>query len=101
MTALLSRNTDIVHSQLVEHIRPDNPMAHPPFVSSMMSFASQRGLALFDALATQQASMIAYIDDFRLMLWITLGAVPMLLLMRPPKRAKGAQQGPDLHAAVE
>jgi DHA2 family multidrug resistance protein len=101
MTALLSRNTDIVHSQLVEHIRPDNPMAHPPFVSSMMTFASQRGLALFDALATQQASMIAYIDDFRLMLWITLGAVPMLLLMRPPRRAKGAQQGPDLHAAVE
>jgi DHA2 family multidrug resistance protein len=102
MTALLSRNTDIVHSGLVQHIRPDNPMAHPPYVSSAMNFASQKGLALFDALATQQAAMVAYIDDFRLMLWITLLAIPMLLLMRPPRRAQGTKaKAADNHAAFE
>jgi DHA2 family multidrug resistance protein len=102
MSALLSRNTDIVHSGLVEHIRPDNPLAHPPFVSSMMTFVSQRGLALFDALATRQAAMIGYIDDFKLMLWITLFAMPMLLLMRPPKRVKGPKpEAADTHAAFE
>jgi DHA2 family multidrug resistance protein len=102
MTTLLSRNADIVHSGLVEHIRPDNPMAHAPSVSAMMNFTSQRGLAMFDALANQQASMIAYIDDFKLMLWITILSVPMLLLMRPPKRARGPQpKAADNHAAFE
>ena len=32
--------------------------------------------------------MIAYLDDFKLMLWITLLAIPMLLVMRPPKRSQ-------------
>ncbi len=102
MTALLARNTDIAHAQLVEHIRPDNPMAHPPFVSALLNFASQRGLALFDGLATQQAAMIAYLDDFKLMLWISILSIPMLLLMRPPKRAKGPKaEAADTHAAFE
>ncbi len=102
MTALLSRNMSIVHSGLVNHIRPDNPLAHPPFVSAALNFASQRSLALFDALANQQAAIIAYIDDFRLMLWITLLSIPMLLLMRPPKRRKGPQtQSADIHVAFD
>ena len=102
MTALLSRNTSIVHAGLVEHIRPDNPMARAPFVSSAMNFATTKGLAVFDALATQQAAMIAYLDDFKLMLWITILSAPMLLLMRPPKRRTGEKpDAADSHAAFE
>ena len=35
--------------------------------------------------------MIAYIDDFWLMLFLTLAVLPLLLLIRPPKR----DQAPD------
>jgi DHA2 family multidrug resistance protein len=102
MTTLLARNSSIVHSELVNHITPDNPLAHPPFVPAVMNFASQKGLAMFDALAAQQAAMVAYVDDFRLMLWITVLSIPMLLLMRPPKRPKGAKPQPaDTHAAFD
>ena len=102
MTALLSRNTNIMHSALVEHVRPDNPMAYAPFTPALLNFTSNMGLARFDGLVNQQASMIAYVDDFRLMLWITLGAMPMLLLMRPPKKKPvGEKAEPDLHAAIE
>jgi DHA2 family multidrug resistance protein len=47
--------------------------------------------------------MLAYVDDFRLMLWITLLAIPMLLIMRPPKRRGAATkpEGVDTHAAFE
>jgi DHA2 family multidrug resistance protein len=34
---------------------------------------------------TAQASMIAYIDDFYLMLLLTLLALPLLLLVRTPR----------------
>jgi len=102
LTALLSRNINVMHSTLAEHVRPDNPLAHPPFVPPMLNFASQRGLASFDALLNQQASMVAYVDDFKLMLWITLLSIPMLLLMRPPRRRASEAKAPaDTHAAFE
>ena len=34
--------------------------------------------------------MIAYLDDFRLMMYLTLLAVPLLLLLRPPKYVQSA-----------
>jgi DHA2 family multidrug resistance protein len=102
MTTLLSRNMAKIHSHLVEFIRPDNPLARPPFAPMGAGFDSRRGLAVFDGLANQQAAMTAYLDDFKLMLWITLLAIPMLLLMRPPRRRAVVESGPaDTHAAFE
>ncbi len=34
---------------------------------------------------TQQSSMIAYLNDFRLMLYLTLAVIPLLLFIRTPK----------------
>ena len=44
---------------------------------------------------TRQALMIAYVDDFKLMLIITLCAAPLLLLLRhrPMARASGPVGG--------
>jgi DHA2 family multidrug resistance protein len=42
----------------------------------------QAGLAMADAEVTRQAAMIAYINDFRLLTWMCLAAVPLVLLMR-------------------
>ena len=53
------------------------------------------GRAALDAVVTRQAQIIAYIDDYKLMMFVTLGALPMLLLMR-----KGAGGGGGAHAAV-
>lgn len=43
--------------------------------------------------------MIAYIDDFRLMLYLTLLVVPLLLLIRPPQRSAGPAA--DIHAVMD
>ena len=42
--------------------------------------------------------MLSYVDDFRLMLVITVLCAPLLLLMRTPKKKTG---GEDLHVAVD
>jgi DHA2 family multidrug resistance protein len=34
---------------------------------------------------TRQASMIAYVDDYWLMMLLTAAVIPLLLLIRPPK----------------
>ena len=52
--------------------------------------------AVVDALINQQALMIAYVDDFKLMFIITPGAAPFLLLLRC--RLRGVPAAPVVHA---
>jgi DHA2 family multidrug resistance protein len=42
-------------------------------------------LLMLDAEVTRQAATIAYINDFKLMMWVVLAASPLILLLR--KRA--------------
>ena len=82
----LSQNTQIVHSHLVEHLRPDNPLAHAPYLTPPFSLTAPSGIAALDHEVTRQAAMIAYNDDFALMLIVILASLPLLLLVRGPRR---------------
>jgi len=42
------------------------------------------GLAKLNADVTKAASALAYLQDFRLMMFLTLSAVPLLLLFKKP-----------------
>ncbi|MBU3739756.1 MAG: EmrB/QacA family drug resistance transporter, partial [Rhodoferax sp.] len=44
------------------------------------------GLMAIDGEVTRQAATLAYLQDFRLMMWITLSAIPLILLLRPIRR---------------
>ena len=86
MQALHTSNTQMLHSGMVEHLRPDNPLARAPWLAAPFSLTNPTGVALLDGEVDRQASMIAYIDDFRLMLFVALALAPVLLLMRRPPR---------------
>jgi DHA2 family multidrug resistance protein len=90
---LITRNTQIAHSVLAAHISVFDPVAR-----AQADLSSPSALASLDLLVTQQAAMIAYIDAFRFMLIATLLAIPMLMLIRRPKRAADPE---TLHAALE
>jgi DHA2 family multidrug resistance protein len=82
----LTQNTQIVHSHLIEHLRLDNPLARAPFLSPPFSLSDPAGIAALNHEVTRQASMIAYIDDFALMLIVILASLPLLLFVRVPRR---------------
>jgi DHA2 family multidrug resistance protein len=86
--ALFVENTQVVHSRLAEHIRPDNPLAQT--LGSPYSLTNIHGIAALNAEVTRQAQMIAYIDDFHLMVIVILVAAPFLLLLRRPRRPAAA-----------
>jgi len=90
VVALLAENTQIVHSRLVEHLRPDNPLARMPYMAPPYSLTDPSGIAALNAEATRQAAMIAYIDDFKLMMVIIIVSLPLLLLLRKPQPAARA-----------
>ena len=82
---LLVRNTQIAHSSLVEKISSTSPAYQDAVVASTYNLATQSGLEVINGEVTRQASMIAYVNDFWLMLIMTLMVIPLLLLIRPPK----------------
>lgn len=98
MQVILTNNIEQAHADLARHVQADNPILRMPHLH--VDLMSLTGLRMLNGEITRQAAMIAYIDDFRLMLWITLAAIPLLIFMRPPRRTAAASK-PDLHAAVE
>ena len=85
---LLTRNTQVVHAALAEHITPYD-LGRPAFASSHVDPASASGLVALNHMITNQAAMIAYLDDYKLMMLLTLAVIPLLVLLRPPAHRQG------------
>ena len=84
LEALFVENTQTVHSRLVEYLRPDNPLTRVPNLLPPYSLSAIPGIAALNLEVTRQAQMVAYIDDFKLMMVIAFLPVPLLLLLRKP-----------------
>jgi DHA2 family multidrug resistance protein len=85
MQTMLVRNTVIMHSSLAAYVTAGTLMSRPDPLSGLFDMSTSVGRAGLDAVLQNQASFIAYLDDFRLMFWVTLASIPFLLLMRTKK----------------
>ncbi len=65
----------------------------------MIDPATSGGAQTLDHMINQQATIIAYLDDFKLMMLTTLPTVFLLLLMRRPARL--SKPPADAHAAID
>ena len=86
VTTLLTRNSQLMHSRLAEHITPFNDVLQ---AQSPTALTTPGGLARLNELVSSQAAMIAYDNDFKLMMVLTLCAIPLVLLLRSAAREKG------------
>jgi DHA2 family multidrug resistance protein len=86
--ALLIQNTQVVHSRLIENLRPDNPLVQGPLLTAPFSLTTPSGIAALNAEVTRQAAMVAYINDYALMMLIVLLLIPLLLLVRRAREAR-------------
>jgi DHA2 family multidrug resistance protein len=95
---VFTRNIEVVRSGLAQHLRPDNPNVH--FFLSASDFNTSRGLEMLSGMLNRQAAMVAYIDDFHLMLTMSFFVLPLLLLMKGHSRrpAGAPASAPDLEA---
>src|SRR5271156_986789 len=94
LEAQLAQNTQIVHSRLIEGLRPDNPLAQGHLFGSHFSLTAPSGVAALNAEVTRQAAMVGYIDDFKLMMVVILVSLPLLLLIRTAKRTPAVVAAP-------
>jgi DHA2 family multidrug resistance protein len=96
MAALLTRNTQAMHADLVTHVSPLNRLFDLPAIHRFWDFSTAGGAAALNAEVTRQASIIAYGNDYYLLMLLALAMLPLLPLMRRPPRSAAA--GPA-HAA--
>ena len=85
VTTLLGSNTQTSHQDLVAHITNSSVALIDPSTSDRLGQLGVSAMAAVNAEINRQAAMIAYIDNFWAMMWVTLAAVPLVLLLRPPK----------------
>jgi MFS transporter, DHA2 family, multidrug resistance protein len=94
-TALLTTNTEINHANISAYVTPVNRAFENPTVTQFLSPFTAAGRAALDALVTQQAQIVAYIDDYKLLLIATVALFLLLLIF---KKTSGLA---DPAAAVE
>jgi DHA2 family multidrug resistance protein len=81
MIANLTSKSTEMHARLTEYVTPFNDALQMPDVASIINMKTEQGLALLDGLVTQQATMIAFINDYKLLMILTLAVTPLVLLI--------------------
>lgn len=92
-TTVLARRAQVHQHALVEHVTPDNPV-YRSLVSSLQQIFMRYSASAADALhqaqaliyrmVQQQAQLLSFLDDFRLLAIVFVALVPFLVLMRRP-----------------
>jgi MFS transporter, DHA2 family, multidrug resistance protein len=95
VNSLLTRNTQVNHAAIAQSITATNRAFEGPVVAQLWNPATAGGRAALDAVVTQQAQIIAYIDDYKLLMIATLAVLPLLIVFKKPSGGNA----PD-HAVV-
>ena len=95
VNALLTSNTQANHADIATHVTAVNPVFQSP-AASHLSPVTGAGRAALDTLITQQAQIIAYVDDYKLLMIATLVVVPLLIIFKKP-----AGGSTDHHVVIE
>jgi DHA2 family multidrug resistance protein len=86
---LLIRNNQVNHATIASHVTAFNHAFDNGTVRHALSPWTASGRSALDQVIQIQASIISYIDDFKLMMILPLVAIPLILLLKhAPKSAE-------------
>ncbi|HEX2763289.1 MAG TPA: DHA2 family efflux MFS transporter permease subunit [Allosphingosinicella sp.] len=85
VTALLARNLQTSHADLAKQMTPATLPLLDPVILNRLGAIGDSAAAVLNAEVTRQALMIAYLDDFYAMMWLSLAAAPLVWMLRRPK----------------
>ena len=83
---VLARQTQIAHADAGSMISPFTVPGADPNIARALGAYGDTVISLLDQAVNAQAAMIAYLDDFTLMMWLSIAAIPLVLLLTPPKK---------------
>lgn len=99
VTTLVARHTQVQINNMVKFVNPYNMAAQQMIAASKSMFmskgsdaatATQQAYGAIWGMLLQQASMVSFVQAFRLLGFIFVCVVPLILLMRRPKHVSGS-----------
>jgi MFS transporter, DHA2 family, multidrug resistance protein len=96
VNSLLTQNTQTNHAAIAEHVTSVNRMFEDPGIAQFWNPLTATGRAALDAVVTRQAQIIAYVDDYKLLMIATIAVLPLLMVFK-----KSARSVPDHTLAME
>jgi DHA2 family multidrug resistance protein len=83
VSALLVENTQRNHADIVNYVTPFNH-AFQAKAAASLDPTTAVGRAALDQIITQQSTIIAYMDDFKMLMIMAMVVMPLILLIRKP-----------------
>lgn len=82
----LAQRIQTNHAAFSEYIHAFRLPVQQAVEAGALQLDSAAGLMAINGEVTRQAATLAYLQDFRLMMWVTLCAIPLVFLLRYPRR---------------
>ena len=98
-SSMLAHNTQALHAEIGGLVTPFNRALQTGRAQQVWDPATRQGAALLDHVINQQAQIIAYVDDYKMMIFTTLPALLLILLMRRPRAIR--KPPAESHAAMD
>jgi DHA2 family multidrug resistance protein len=94
MVMLAARYTQVNHAELAARLSPFGMASAVlrAIPQTPVNPFSTAGLALLNGEVTRQAAAISYLNDFRLMMFVVLAAMPLLLFLNPRRHRTTAEE---------
>jgi len=98
---LLVQGTQIMHARIGEGVTPFNRMLQSRGAALYWNNLNPAGLEGLNAEVTRQATIIAYANDFKFLLWVSIPSVFLLMLLRGPGAKPAAANVKAEHAVLD
>ncbi len=84
VVAQLAVNSQMRRAELVEHINFSDLQNLPGIAGTARAVSPEYGVAMLNGLIEKQATFLAFLDNFHLIMLASLAMIPVTLLLRPP-----------------
>jgi DHA2 family multidrug resistance protein len=101
VVAQLTEGGQRAYAILSEHITPFNHAMQMPGVSGMINLGTDKGRAMADVMVGLQAQIIAFSQDYQLVMFFILGSIPLAIMIGSTKAALRKQAAGPEHAVME
>lgn len=99
VTAVLSNMMQVNHAELAERLTPSSQAVQSQ-MPGLLTGAPQI-VAQINGLVQQQAAILSYLDDFWLMMLLSIATIPVILMLRGPKKDRNAPVKSKEELAIE
>jgi DHA2 family multidrug resistance protein len=99
--AQLTEGSRRVYAVLNEHVTPFNQALQMPDVRGLINLSTDAGRALADVMLSVQAQIIAFSQDYQMVMIFTLCTIPLAIMIGSTKAALRKQAAGPEHAVIE